>query len=51
VIRDLLMLLGAFAAATAVAALAGATNFGTALTFGQVGFALTLVGILLLRDR
>jgi hypothetical protein len=36
----------AFAAATALAALLGAANFGTALAFGQIGFALALVRVL-----
>ena len=34
---------------TAVAALFGATNFGTALTFGQIAFAIALVYVLLKR--
>jgi hypothetical protein len=46
---DLAIMLGAFAAATAIAALAGAANFGTALTFGQIGFALALVYVLVRR--
>ena len=47
--RDLLLLLAAFALATAVAAALGATNFGTALTFGQIAFAATLVFVLVRR--
>jgi hypothetical protein len=47
--RDLVTLLGAFAASTALAAALGATNFGTALAFGQIGFAGTLVWVLLRR--
>ena len=35
---DLLVLAAAFAAATAIAALLGAANFGTALTFGELAF-------------
>jgi hypothetical protein len=46
---DLLLMLGAFALATAVAALLGAANFGTALTFGQIAFAAALVWVLLRR--
>ena len=42
-LRDLLVLLGAFAAAAAIAAALGAANFGTALAFGQIGFAAALV--------
>jgi hypothetical protein len=40
---DLVVMLGAFAAGTAIAAAAGAVNFGTALAFGQIAFALALV--------
>ena len=47
--RDLLVLLGSFAVASAIAAAAGAANFGTALAFGQMGFALALVWVLLTR--
>jgi len=39
-------MLGAFAAASALAAVAGAANFGTALAFGQIGFAAALVWVL-----
>jgi hypothetical protein len=46
---DALLLLAAFASATAVAALLGAANFGTALTFGQIAFAAALVWVLLRR--
>jgi hypothetical protein len=46
-LRDLAIVLGAFAAVTAVAAAFGAANFGTALAFGQIGFALALVWVLL----
>jgi hypothetical protein len=41
--------MGAFAAASAIAAALGAANFGTALAFGQIGFALALVWVLLTR--
>jgi hypothetical protein len=44
---QLLALLAAFAGATALAGLLGAKNLGTALTFGQIAFALTLVYVLL----
>ncbi len=47
--RDLIVLLGAFAAATAIAAAFGAANFGTALSFGQIAFAAALVWVLLTR--
>jgi hypothetical protein len=46
---DLAIMLGAFAGATAIAAALGAANFGTALSFGQIGFALALVYVLLRR--
>ena len=47
--RQLLLLVAAFATATAVAALLGATNFGTALTFGQLAFAAALVWVIVKR--
>ena len=46
---DLGIMLGAFAGATALAAALGAANFGTALSFGQIGFAIALVYVLLRR--
>jgi uncharacterized membrane protein (DUF485 family) len=46
---DLLIMVGAFAITTAIAELAGATNFGTALAFGQMAFALALVYVLVRR--
>ena len=46
---DLLTLAGAFAAATGLAALLGAANFGTALTFGELAFTAALMWILLRR--
>ena len=48
-IADLALLVGAFVAATVVAELAGAANLGTALAFGQIGFVLMLVYVLLRR--
>jgi hypothetical protein len=39
VIKELLLLLGAFFGATLLAELLGAVNTGTALTFGQLGVA------------
>ena len=47
--RDLLVLLAVMVVVSAVAALLGAANFGTALTFGQIAFALALVIVLLRR--
>jgi hypothetical protein len=46
-VGDLAILLGAFAIASAVAGALGAANFGTALAFGQIGFAAALVWVLL----
>ncbi|HWX45111.1 MAG TPA: hypothetical protein VNY52_07285 [Solirubrobacteraceae bacterium] len=47
--RDLLITLGAFIAASALAGALGAVNLGTALAFGQIGFALSLMYVLLKR--
>jgi hypothetical protein len=47
--RDLLLMLAAAAVATGVAALLGAANLGTALTFGQIAFAAALCWVLLRR--
>ncbi len=46
---DLALMLGAFIAGTLIAQLLGAANTGTALTFGQIAFAVTLVYVLLRR--
>ena len=46
---DLALMLGAAAAATLVAELAAAPNLGTALSFGQIAFALAAVFVLLRR--
>jgi hypothetical protein len=48
-VMELAVMLGAFTAATLVAELAGAPNLGTALTFGQIAFALAAVFVLLRR--
>ena len=48
-LRDVAIVIGAFALATAIAALAGAANFGTALGVGQIGFVIALVWVLLRR--
>jgi len=37
---DLLIMVGAFIAATLVAQAAGAANLGTAISFGQIAFAI-----------
>ena len=47
--RDLLMILGAFAAASLLAGALGASNLGTALAFGQMALAATTVYVLLKR--
>jgi hypothetical protein len=44
---DLLTLAAAFAGATALAALLGAANFGTALTFGVLAFVPALFWVML----
>jgi hypothetical protein len=46
---SLAIVLGAFAGVTAIAELAGAANLGTAMAFGQLGFALALVYVLVRR--
>jgi hypothetical protein len=46
---DLAIMVGAFAAATIVAELAGAANLGTAMSFGQIAFALAAVYVLMRR--
>lgn len=40
---DLVLMIAAFAAATLIAEAAGAANLGTAMSFGQIGFALAAV--------
>lgn len=44
--RDLLSMIAAFALASALAGLLGAASLGIALTFGQIGFALSAVYVL-----
>jgi hypothetical protein len=46
---DLALVVGALVLATAVAGALGAANLGTALTFGQIGFGLAVVYVLLRR--
>lgn len=48
-LADLALMIAAFAAATLVAELGGAANLGTAMSFGQIGFALAAVFVLLRR--
>ncbi len=45
--RDLATMLGAFVLASALAGALGAVNLGTALAFGQIGFAIGLVYVML----
>jgi hypothetical protein len=47
--RDLLTMFGAFVLASALAAALGAPNLGTALSFGQIAFAVAVVYVLLKR--
>lgn len=47
--RDIGIVLGTFIVVSAVAALLGAANMGTALTFGQIVFAAVLLWALLTR--
>lgn len=47
--RDLVTMLGAFVLASALAGALGAANLGTALAFGQIAFAITVVYIMLRR--
>jgi len=48
-VRDLLIMVGAFVLASALAGAAGAPNLGTALAFGQMAFAAGTVFVLLKR--
>jgi hypothetical protein len=47
--RDLLLMFGALVLASAIAAALGAPNLGTALAFGQIAFALSVVYVMLRR--
>jgi hypothetical protein len=47
--RDLLLIFGAFVLASALAGALGAANLGTALAFGQIGFAISLVYVMVKR--
>jgi len=46
---DLALMIGAFLAATLVAQAAGATNLGTAISFGQIAFALAALFVVMKR--
>jgi hypothetical protein len=49
VLKELLVLLGAFFGATLLAVLLGAVNTGTALTFGQLALAAAFTWIVVSR--
>ena len=49
VLRDLATMFGAFIVASALAGALGAANLGTALAFGQIGFAAATVYVILRR--
>jgi ABC-type methionine transport system permease subunit len=49
VARDLTIMLGAFVLASALAGALGAANLGTALAFGQIAFAASVVFVMLKR--
>jgi hypothetical protein len=46
---DLALMIAAFVAATLIAEAAGAANLGTAMSFGQIGFALAAVYVVVKR--
>jgi hypothetical protein len=46
---DLAIMLASFVLASALAGLLGAVNLGTALAFGQIGFAIAVVTVILRR--
>jgi hypothetical protein len=46
---DLAIMTGAFVAAAALAGALGAINLGTALTFGQIAFAVAAVAVIVRR--
>ena len=48
-LRSLLIMFGALVLASAIAGLLGAPNLGTALSFGQIAFAVAAVYVLLRR--
>jgi hypothetical protein len=49
VLIDLAIMFGSFVAAAALAGLLGAINLGTAMAFGQIGFALATVLVIVKR--
>ncbi len=49
-VRDVGILVAVLVVVTLVAELAGATNLGTALTFGVIAFMAAVVALILLRE-
>jgi hypothetical protein len=49
VLIDLSIMFGSFVGGSALAGLLGAVNLGTALAFGQIGFALATVYVIVRR--
>ncbi|HWX96610.1 MAG TPA: hypothetical protein VNZ01_07135 [Solirubrobacteraceae bacterium] len=47
--RNLLLIVGSFVLASAIAGALGAVNLGTALSFGQIALAITVVYVMLRR--
>jgi len=47
--RDLLLILGSFVLASALAGALGAANLGTALAFGQIAIALAVIYVMVKR--
>jgi hypothetical protein len=47
--RDLAIMFGAFVLASALAGALGAVNLGTALAFGQIAFAVSVVFVMVKR--
>ena len=47
--RDLALMFGAFVLASALAGALGSANLGTALAFGQMAFALSVIYVMLKR--
>jgi hypothetical protein len=48
-LANLALMVAAFVLCTVIAEILGAPNLGTAMTFGQIGFTLTAVYVLMLR--
>jgi len=47
--RNLLLMVGAFVLGSSLAGALGAANLGTALAFGQIAFAITIVYVMVRR--